>query len=184
MAQFRKKLDGVDAFWTDDWNGYPANRKRLLQRIHDRKVPNPVVVSGDIHSFFANDLKLDSYDLSRPRSRPNSSAHRFRLMVRPTIPSRRRCRTILTFIFSKAGGAATSLPTSCRITCKCRCASSPTRTIRRPASALSRPLPLEAATPASLPRNLSRERAGQVSRQALLFAAMLRRRRARRRSRH
>jgi alkaline phosphatase D len=66
MAQFRKKLDGVDAFWTDDWNGYPANRKRLLQRIHDSKVPNPVVVSGDIHSFFANDLKLDFYDPSSP----------------------------------------------------------------------------------------------------------------------
>jgi len=66
MAQFRKRLDDVDAFWTDDWNGYPANRQRLLQRIHDSKVPNPVVISGDIHSFFANDLKLDFDDPSSP----------------------------------------------------------------------------------------------------------------------
>jgi len=66
MAQVRKKLDGVDAFWTDDWNGYPANRKRLLQRIHDSKVSNPVVISGDIHSFFANDLKLNFDDPSSP----------------------------------------------------------------------------------------------------------------------
>jgi len=29
-------------------------------------VPNPVVISGDIHSFFANDLKLDFYDPSSP----------------------------------------------------------------------------------------------------------------------
>jgi alkaline phosphatase D len=66
MAQLRKKLDGIDAFWTDDWNGYPANRARLLQHIHDSKVSNPVVASGDIHSFFANDLKLDFDDRHSP----------------------------------------------------------------------------------------------------------------------
>jgi len=66
MAQLRKKLDGMDAFWTDDWNGYPANRARLLKRINDTKVSNPVVVGGDIHSFFANDLKLDFDDQASP----------------------------------------------------------------------------------------------------------------------
>jgi len=66
MAQLREKQDGVDNFWTDDWDGYPANRARLLKRIHDTNVSNPVVVSGDIHSFFANDLKLDFDDQSSP----------------------------------------------------------------------------------------------------------------------
>jgi alkaline phosphatase D len=66
MAQLIEKQDGVDAFWTDDWDGYPANRTRLLRHIHDAKVPNPVVVSGDIHSFFANDLKLNFDDQSSP----------------------------------------------------------------------------------------------------------------------
>ncbi len=66
MAQLREKQDGVDNFWTDDWDGYPANRTRLLKRIHDTNVSNPVVVSGDIHSFFANDLKLDFDDQSSP----------------------------------------------------------------------------------------------------------------------
>jgi alkaline phosphatase D len=66
MAQLREKLDGVDAFWTDDWDGYPANRTRLLQHIHDSKVSNPVVASGDIHSFFANDLKLNFDDPQSP----------------------------------------------------------------------------------------------------------------------
>ena len=66
MAQLRRKQDGIDAFWTDDWNGYPANRARLLRHIHDSKVSNPVVVSGDIHSFFANDLKLDFDDQASP----------------------------------------------------------------------------------------------------------------------
>jgi alkaline phosphatase D len=66
MAQLRRKQDGVDAFWTDDWNGYPANRARLMGHIRDSKVSNPVVISGDIHSFLANDLKLDFDDESSP----------------------------------------------------------------------------------------------------------------------
>jgi alkaline phosphatase D len=66
MAQLREKDDGVDKFWTDDWDGYPANRTRLLKRIRDSKVPNPVVASGDIHSFFANDLRVDFDDTSSP----------------------------------------------------------------------------------------------------------------------
>ncbi len=66
MAQLREKQDGIDGFWTDDWDGYPANRARLLKHIHDSKVSNPVVASGDIHSFFANDLKLDFDDQSSP----------------------------------------------------------------------------------------------------------------------
>ena len=66
MAQMRQKLDGADAFWTDDWDGYPANRARLLKHISDSKVSNPVVVGGDIHSFFANDLKLNFDDASSP----------------------------------------------------------------------------------------------------------------------
>jgi alkaline phosphatase D len=66
MAQYRLRQDGIDAFSTDDWDGYPANRQRLLQHIFDRKVSNPVVLSGDIHSFFANDLKLDFDDSASP----------------------------------------------------------------------------------------------------------------------
>ncbi len=66
MAQLRERqADGSSAFWTDDWNGYPANRRRLLQQIHDAHTRNPVVLGGDIHSFWANDLKLDFDD---PRS--------------------------------------------------------------------------------------------------------------------
>src|SRR5208282_5044853 len=47
MAQFRLKQDNADAFSTDDWDGYPANRTRLLKRIHEKQVPNAVVVGGD-----------------------------------------------------------------------------------------------------------------------------------------
>ncbi len=58
MAQYKEIQNGVEGFWTDDWDGYPANRTRLLKRIADTRVSNPVVIGGDVHSFFANDLKL------------------------------------------------------------------------------------------------------------------------------
>ena len=66
MAQVRVKQNNDWGFSTDDWDGYPANRARLLKRIHDTQVSNPVVIGGDIHSFFANDLKLDFDDPASP----------------------------------------------------------------------------------------------------------------------
>jgi alkaline phosphatase D len=67
MAQLRQKgRDGNVGFWTDDWDGFPASRRRLLQRIAQTKVANPVVVGGDIHAFFANDLRVDFDDEKSP----------------------------------------------------------------------------------------------------------------------
>jgi alkaline phosphatase D len=67
MAQYRmRNRAGEGAFSTDDWDGYPASRTRLLQHIADSKVANPVVIGGDIHSYFANDLKLDFDNQASP----------------------------------------------------------------------------------------------------------------------
>ena len=67
MAQLRQReRSGEIGFWTDDWNGYPAARQRLIAHLHDARVSNPVVLSGDIHSFWANDLKLDFDDPASP----------------------------------------------------------------------------------------------------------------------
>jgi len=66
MAQLAIKQDDSYGFSTDDWDGYPANRSRLLKRIHDSQASNPVVVGGDAHSFFANDLRLDFNDPAAP----------------------------------------------------------------------------------------------------------------------
>jgi alkaline phosphatase D len=62
MAQLRIRRDNADAFSTDDWDGYPENRARLLKRIEQTRVSNPVVIGGDAHSFFANDLRADFLD--------------------------------------------------------------------------------------------------------------------------
>src|SRR4029077_4882571 len=51
---------------TDNWDGYPANRARLLKRMQETRVSNPVVLSGDIHSFLANDLGLNFDDPKSP----------------------------------------------------------------------------------------------------------------------
>ena len=67
MAQLREhNRDNEVAYWTDDWNGYPAARTRLMTHLRDARVSNPVVLSGDIHSFWANDLKVDFDDPAAP----------------------------------------------------------------------------------------------------------------------
>ncbi len=66
MAQYSLKQNNADAFSTDDWDGYPANRARLLKHIHEREVRNAVVVGGDTHAYFANDLRLDSSNEASP----------------------------------------------------------------------------------------------------------------------
>jgi alkaline phosphatase D len=43
----------------DQWPGYAAERMKLVQFLADRQVPNPVVLTGDIHSNWVNDLRVD-----------------------------------------------------------------------------------------------------------------------------
>lgn len=68
MAQLRQKRPGdpAPAFSTDDWNGYPACRDRLLRHIEANRLRNVVVAGGDIHSFFVNDLKPNFDDARSP----------------------------------------------------------------------------------------------------------------------
>jgi alkaline phosphatase D len=43
----------------DQWSGYDAPRKRLLTQIQQLQSANTVVLTGDIHSNWANELHLD-----------------------------------------------------------------------------------------------------------------------------
>ena len=52
--------------WTEAWDGYPAARARLLDHIATSGVANPVVLSGDNHAFWCNDLKRVPSDESSP----------------------------------------------------------------------------------------------------------------------
>jgi alkaline phosphatase D len=64
------ELDHIDQFpqrfWNDAWDGYPEARQRLLQEVVRTRLDNPVFLTGDWHSTFVNDLKLDFKD---PRAR-------------------------------------------------------------------------------------------------------------------
>jgi alkaline phosphatase D len=52
-------------FWQDSWDDHPLARQGLLEHIVGKKVSNPVVITGDWHPTFVNDLKVDFRD---PRS--------------------------------------------------------------------------------------------------------------------
>lgn len=44
-------------YTSDNWNGYPAARQRVLDALARHRVANPVVLSGDIHSFIAGNVR-------------------------------------------------------------------------------------------------------------------------------
>jgi alkaline phosphatase D len=79
MAELDHDGDAGDVFWNDSWDGYPAARARIVQHLRSRRISNPVVITGDWHSTFANDVKLDFAD---PRS-PTVAAE----FVTPSISS-------------------------------------------------------------------------------------------------
>lgn len=51
----------------DSWAGYRVPRERLLRTLRDRKIANPVVLTGDEHQNFAGELQLDG---AHPAARP------------------------------------------------------------------------------------------------------------------
>ncbi|MFJ5228356.1 alkaline phosphatase D family protein [Kitasatospora sp. NPDC088391] len=56
---FARNVNAAGATNMDAWDGYRASRARIQQGIVDRGVRNPVVLTGDVHSSWANDLKAD-----------------------------------------------------------------------------------------------------------------------------
>jgi alkaline phosphatase D len=48
-----------DLLWHDAWDGFPAARKRVTDAFVRHGVRNPVVLTGDWHSTFVNDVQRD-----------------------------------------------------------------------------------------------------------------------------
>jgi alkaline phosphatase D len=60
LAQYNfSSSPGAGVFNMDQWDGYVAARSRLLSFLNQRQPSNPVVITGDIHSSWVHDLKLD-----------------------------------------------------------------------------------------------------------------------------
>ena len=55
-----------ERYWNDAWDGYPRARQRLLEDVVSSGARNPVFLTGDWHSTFVNDLKLDFKDPASP----------------------------------------------------------------------------------------------------------------------
>lgn len=67
FQQERETLPYEDErYWNDAWDGYPLARRRMLAEVVRTRLENPVFLTGDWHSTFVNDLKLDFKD---PRAR-------------------------------------------------------------------------------------------------------------------
>lgn len=68
------RLDSTDALWkllcqqvmfaplpnNDAWEGYESERNRLIDFVEDNQIDNSVVLTGDIHTFFANEVPGNS----------------------------------------------------------------------------------------------------------------------------
>ncbi len=63
-AQFNRAESGGKSIYTDGWDGYPAARRHLIESM--AKVPNPVVIGGDVHAFHVSQLKSDFDDPASP----------------------------------------------------------------------------------------------------------------------
>lgn len=59
MGMVEFKLPGRLGFSMDQWPSCAYERMSLLEFMKDRKVPNPVVLTGDIHSNWVNNLRVD-----------------------------------------------------------------------------------------------------------------------------
>lgn len=62
-----------NAVWNlDGWDGYPVARDRLMASLVDADAPNPVVLTGDVHSSWVGSLAEDFDDAS---ARPVGTEH-------------------------------------------------------------------------------------------------------------
>lgn len=68
IAELEHTLPGYpdEWYWNDAWDGYPLARQRLLADVAESGLRNPVFLTGDWHSTFANDLKIDFKDPAAP----------------------------------------------------------------------------------------------------------------------
>ena len=55
-----------EGFSMDAWDGYLGSRDRILGYIAERRIANPIVISGDVHNNWLADLKADFSNPASP----------------------------------------------------------------------------------------------------------------------
>lgn len=66
VARMNQSATAEARYSMDQWPGYEAERRRLLERFAARPEANHVVLTGDIHSSWVNDLQVNSEDEKSP----------------------------------------------------------------------------------------------------------------------
>ena len=66
VAQFDPRFIGVSVRNVDAWDGYVAQRNRLLGTVRAEGIRNLVVITGDTHVSWVADLKTDYADAASP----------------------------------------------------------------------------------------------------------------------
>jgi alkaline phosphatase D len=61
MAELDLQPGRGRAYGSDGWDGYAGDRARILRFLAARRPSNPVVLGGDMHAFWVNDLKADNH---------------------------------------------------------------------------------------------------------------------------
>jgi alkaline phosphatase D len=66
MAKVDQMPGAEERFSMDQWSAYDVARTRLMEFLGTRRASNPVVLTGDIHTNWVNDLKVDFRDADAP----------------------------------------------------------------------------------------------------------------------
>jgi len=66
VARIDRKPGEEEMLSMDQWSGYEANRDRVMRFLAERKPSNPIVITGDIHSNWVSDLKVNWKDERAP----------------------------------------------------------------------------------------------------------------------
>ncbi|MGA4956056.1 alkaline phosphatase D family protein [Streptomyces lavendulocolor] len=74
LSQLRGRPGGSYMF-TDQWDGFLAERKEILNHVHTSGLEDLVVITGDWHSAFVDDIRTDFDDPSSPLVGTEFTAH-------------------------------------------------------------------------------------------------------------
>jgi alkaline phosphatase D len=66
MAMVDRVTGDETGYGSDQWPGYAHDRLELMKFIAERKIANPVVLAGDIHSNWVNELRVDDRETDKP----------------------------------------------------------------------------------------------------------------------
>jgi alkaline phosphatase D len=66
MALIDTKSGDGREYSMDHWGGYVCERDRLMKLLHDRQIANTIVLTGDNHTNWVNDLRVDDLRLDTP----------------------------------------------------------------------------------------------------------------------